>query len=187
MVFDFKNISKNEQNFTEELIENYPIIWREILNDKYGRYSLTSVGEGWYNIIRSVSKEAENIVASIRHECPSTKLPFVAQVKEKFGQLRLYFDCNDQISSKVKAELANLEKKTSDAANKTCFKCGDSGEYRSHPPFEKEYTQGWSISVLCDKCWFVTTEEKIRNGIINSKKARTWLYYLNLGKHVFGN
>lgn len=186
MVFDFKNTDEGEESFVEELIENYPIFWRKLASDKYSELSLASVGEGWYDIIRLVSKQAENLIASIRHDYCSTELPYAAQVKEKFGQMRLYIDYQ-HLSSDVAEKFIDLEKQAAEMAGRTCFECSNDAKMRFYPPFEETFiNNGWRVNVLCKDCWFLVAKKQIKAGVLNYKKARTWLYHQNIKRDISG-
>lgn len=87
-------------------------------------------GDGWFNIIDSVCSVIENAVEY-------NKMPPVqfSQVKEKYGELRIYFDGGDERTDSI------IDLATSISA-KTCEYCGNVAEVR---------TKGW-IRNVCSTC-----------------------------------
>ncbi len=84
--------------------------------------ALASVGPGWADIVRAGFQACEDSNAT------------VAQVKEKFGGLRIYFDGGDEHLWDL---MGALEKKS----YKTCEECGERGKPRSG---------GW-VKTLCEE------------------------------------
>ena len=86
------------------------------------------VGNGWLPIIKQLADDIDALNIPYR----------VVQVKEKFGELRFYFDCSveggyDQIEKLVDA--------ATDESRMTCEVCGAPGKPRGG---------GW-IRTLCDE------------------------------------
>ena len=93
------------------------------------------VGKGWQPIVFSLCRQIDAYLKFVntKHSQSPIKVT-VAQIKEKFGGLRFYYDGGDQYISGM-VQMAEIW-----AAN-TCEVCGDPGKQRSG---------GW-IKTLCDK------------------------------------
>ena len=104
------------------LIQQYPNLYANIVHFE--------CGDGWYDIINSLSQEIETIITNN----PSLGPIKVGQVKEKFGGLRYYLDeggCPEIYKAIEKAEKLSLF---------TCEVCGQPGKMRN---------DGW-IKTLCN-------------------------------------
>ena len=101
----------------------YPKIFPESTQDIY-------CGEGWFPILTMLCR---NIQAHLdwRPEVPQVT---IAQIKEKFGELRFYYDGGDDY---VRGLVSMAEAVT----EITCEQCGKPGELR----------QGGWLKVLCDE------------------------------------
>ena len=114
------------ENFAKQMEERFPKMFAE----PYGGFAC---GEGWWPILT-------NLCANIQHHLDwknkkSEVVPqvVVAQIKEKFGGLRFYYDGgDDHISGMVRMAEA--------WAGNTCEDCGAPGKSRDG---------GW-IKTLCD-------------------------------------
>ena len=115
----------------------------------YGRHIGDQVGPGWWEDLLAAFEK----ISAIMSQYPGYKFR-VAQIKEKFGTLRFYYDIHkmgedeqewpvpedavrDKISQQVRAVMIELES----ATEKKCEICGDRGELRNN---------GWLLT-LCDK------------------------------------
>lgn len=83
--------------------------------------------DGWYSIIEDMCHE-------ISEHCP---MAIAAQIKQKFGSLRVYLD--DPDPSRTDLIIRHAEKRSQE----TCEKCGAQGSLRS---FNFQY------KTLCDEC-----------------------------------
>ena len=107
------------------------------------------VGEGWHPIVRKLCASIQHYIDATesrrewiisksdtyKMEIPeSVPQVTVAQIKEKFGQLRFYYDGGDQYISGLVAMAETW-------ASGVCERCGDPGQLRRG---------GW-MKVLCDK------------------------------------
>ena len=124
----------NEDN-TKKLKESFPFLYsnsnpREPFN--YGGAGF-QCGDGWYNIIYTLSEKLENILLkmNLRERSEHT----VAQVKEKFGTLRFYM-------TSATEEMHNAIRETEKQSTTTCEECGEVGRLRG----------GRWLSTECDKC-----------------------------------
>ena len=106
---------------------NQPIMWHGITCSK-----------GWYGIIY----DAINGLSKVKEDNPDCSIS-IAQVKEKFGQLRIYIDtegCSKECRKKLYSVISEAENK----ANRTCERCGSTENVETKGP-------GW-VSTLCRKC-----------------------------------
>jgi hypothetical protein len=126
--------------FAKRMEEKYP----EMYGNPYGGFA---VGPGWWPIIESLSSQINSHVKwknSTReallkdnphnHKIPDYVEPVkVAQIKEKFGGLRFYYDGGDE-------QVYGMVRMAESWAAHSCEECGKPGEMR---------TGGW-IKTLCD-------------------------------------
>jgi hypothetical protein len=109
--------------------------------------ALHSVGEGWAPLIEQFYAEADKLKTTIA----------VAQVKEKFGALRIYFDVvqfdlgpneGDEVELFIDAKEVNDLYKFVEVLEAssvvTCEACGNVGKLRN--------TKGWYVT-LCNTCF----------------------------------
>lgn len=118
---------KNYDAFAKEMEERFP----KMFTQPYGGFAC---GEGWWPILT-------NLCANIQHHLDwknktSEVVPqvTVAQVKEKFGGLRFYYDGGDEY-------ISGLVTMAEAWAGNSCEVCGKPGYQRSG---------GW-IKTLCDE------------------------------------
>ena len=97
------------------------------------------VGDGWYDIIDTACSVIQNHLDQNKEK----KQVEFAQVKEKFGGLRMYADYSDDYVDGVISIAQSL-------SFKTCETCGAPG---------KQTETGW-IFTLCDNCL-----DKKKNGV----------------------
>lgn len=131
----------------KSLCEKYPKIFR----DRSGSMQETcmcwgfSHGDGWYDILDAAcsniqhhidwKRKSEPFAGMTDEEFDEIHQPVAAQVKEKFGGLRLYVDNCDEYVRGVVAMAESM-------SYRTCEECGNSGTRRPG---------GW-IRTLCDGC-----------------------------------
>lgn len=116
--------------FAKKMEEKYP----KMFANPYGGFA---VGPGWWPIL-------ERLCANIQHHIdwwnknradrPVVKQVVVAQIKEKFGGLRFYYDGGDE-------KIDGMVRMAEAWADNTCEECGKPGKSR---------TGGW-IKTLCDE------------------------------------
>lgn len=113
----------SEKNF-KDLNAKYPLTFGDIHFD---------VGPGWYDILEEAAKRLEPLVQKVR-ETGIDFYPQTAQIKEKFGGLRWYWDnATDEMYDVIHdAEHKSFE---------TCEECGQPGYTREG---------GW-LRTLCDE------------------------------------
>jgi len=90
-------------------------------------------GDGWFDIIWDLSQKLEQIVDDDFN---------VFQVKEKFGELRFYFDVLDGKEDKIDREkVYKLIGEAEDKAASTCERCGKPSEIKTR--------NGWLSTICC--------------------------------------
>ena len=99
-------------------------------------------GPGWATLIHDLSLKIEMILDenSSRNNVPEGEEVFyfemfATQVKEKYGRLRFYMNCET-------AEITELIEEAEALSSQVCENCGEHGKMRG---------EKW-VSVLCDKC-----------------------------------
>lgn len=121
------------EEFARKMEKTYP----KLYSGKYGGFG---VGAGWWPIIESLSHQINNHVEWKQNQlekyqrgegCPDV---VVAQIKEKFGGLRFYYDGGD-------ATVDGMVRMAESWAARTCEECGNPGKSRNG---------GW-IKTLCDE------------------------------------
>lgn len=99
------------------------------------------VGEGWKSILYKLHKQ----LFSLDPEYD------VAQIKEKFGGLRVYLNYYDKPNATMEWAETYIRQAEEQAA-KTCELCGATGnDVCTRPPPQRRH--GW-IRTTCDKCQF---------------------------------
>lgn len=126
-----------------KLVKEFPIIFKDYGGDMRKTCMAwgISVNDGWFDLIRNLCKEINNIIKG-------TDLKVIAdQVKEKFGTLRFYYhiDFNsskckeiEKISNEISIIINNYEEKSA----KICEVCGKQG---------KLIGENW-LTTLCEEC-----------------------------------
>ena len=117
---------ENEVYKNDEFFTKYP--------EFFNRQCEISTGDGWYNVLDALFR---NIKWHVDHKLksdPEFPVPKIAQIKEKFGGLRFYYDGGDDT---IKGMVYMAES----WASQTCETCGERGSIR---------TGGW-VRTLCDK------------------------------------
>lgn len=130
----------------KKLVEKYPelfIEWKRNLAPKQpiGQRGI-ECGDGWYDILDRMSKEIQSF-------CDETKTElWYAQIKEKFAELRVYYDFKDlyTVSNENKELLSKIIHKYVDESNITCEDCGSKGN-------DVEKRKGGWVRTLCNSCY----------------------------------
>ena len=113
---------------TEEHVKYLETVYPKLYG---GRYSGFAIGDGWFSIIDHLSRTIQSH-CDWSKTCPPVT---IAQVKEKFGSLRFYYDGGDEY-------IAGAVSMAESMAGVTCESCGVPGTSRGG---------GW-IHVACDAC-----------------------------------
>jgi hypothetical protein len=127
--------------FVKQLEEKYP----QMFSRPYGG---VAVGQGWWPIIESLcaniqshidwrNRQREQLLADnpYNHKIPDhIEQVVVAQIKEKFGGLRFYYDGGDE-------QIFGMVRMAEAWADCSCEECGKPG---------KKHSGGW-VRTLCDE------------------------------------
>lgn len=131
---------KSYEVFAKRMEEKYP----ELFSHPYGGFA---VGEGWWSIVETLCGQIDSYTkwrnntreARLIDNPHNSTIPdavpqvVVAQIKEKFGGLRFYYDGGDEY-------IHGLTRMGESMSELTCEVCGNLGKPREG---------GW-IKVLCD-------------------------------------
>lgn len=126
--------------FAKRMEEKYP----EMFSQPYGGFA---IGKGWWPIIESLCGQIDSYTkwrkntreALLKDNPHNHKIPdavpqvVVAQIKEKFGGLRFYYDGGDE-------HIGGMVRMAESWAGHSCEECGALGKSRNG---------GW-IKTLCD-------------------------------------
>jgi len=128
------------EELDKELCEKYP----EIFRDRHAPVTQTPMGfgfecgDGWYDLIDALCKKIQNYIDWERKYPPphDEKIEQVvaAQVKEKFGGLRFYFDGGNDV-------IRGMVMMAEEMSYSICEECGNKGRLRIN---------GWVIT-RCDE------------------------------------
>lgn len=116
--------------FARKMEEQFP----KMFAGKYGGFA---VGPGWWPILEALCSNIQHYTdwQNKNHEKhPVVPQVVVAQIKEKFGGLRFYYDGGDD-------EISGMVRMAESWAAHTCEECGKPGVSRNG---------GW-IKTLCDE------------------------------------
>lgn len=114
-----------KQELEQKLYEKYPKIFAQkdlpmsLTNMNWG----CCVGDGWYSIINSLCYSIQNYIDNKQKKDPDFKQIEFVQVKEKFGQLRIYCNYSDEV---VNACINFAEH----ISASICEDCGNPGKIR---------------------------------------------------------
>lgn len=114
------------EQFTKNMEERFP----KMFSSPYGGFA---VGAGWYPILETLCDNIQNHVDWKNRETLVVPQVVVAQIKEKFGGLRFYYDGGDDY-------IRGLVSMAESWADRACETCGGAGKKRN---------SGW-IRTLCD-------------------------------------
>jgi hypothetical protein len=126
--------------FAKQMEERFP----QMFDQPYGGFA---VGEGWWPVIEALCGQIDSYTkwrnntreALLKINPPNLEIPdavpqvVVAQIKEKFGGLRFYYDGGDQ-------HISGMVRMAEAWADRSCETCGAPGTKREG---------GW-IRTLCD-------------------------------------
>jgi hypothetical protein len=118
---------KEYDAFAKRMEEEYPAMF-------VGAYGGFAVGKGWWPIIERLGRNIQSHIDWANRNDQVVPQVVVAQIKEKFGGLRFYYDGGDEY-------VRGLVQMAEEWASRSCETCGERGVQRSG---------GW-IRTLCDK------------------------------------
>ena len=158
-----------KQELQQKLFKNYPELF--IQKDESIKTSCMGwgicCGDGWFELINLLCSRIQNRIEnfngnidykllhtppSILPDTPGYLTCEVAQVKEKFGGLRFYVDCDDDY---IRGMISLAE----GMSYKLCSKCGEKSS--------NQVKRGW-VYTLCSTCRDEKTNEEERLGKINN-------------------
>ena len=140
-----------DEELEQKLVEEYPEMYRNYGQDPDSFRGpvppLTafgfSVGDGWYDLIKSLSETLSRLKIDIR----------VEQVKEKFGGLRFYYTVQDYNDENHLGMSHGASRMAEEMSFSVCERCGDNAKHRN--------SKKW-LKTLCDECY---TEERAKRGL----------------------
>ena len=112
--------------FAKQMEERFP----KMFNGKYGGFAC---GEGWWPILEKLCSNIQNHIDWKNKQSEIVPQVTVAQIKEKFGGLRFYYDGGDE-------HINGMVRMAEAWAEASCEECGSPGKRRDG---------GW-IKTLCD-------------------------------------
>jgi len=115
-----------KQENEDYLKQTYPLMFPQ---DWWG----FECNDGWFNIINHLCQNIQSHINWKNKETEVVTPVVIAQVKEKFGTLRFYYDGGDDI-------IDGMVRMAESMSEITCEQCGNLGKPREG---------GW-IKVLCD-------------------------------------
>ena len=158
-----------KQELQQKLFKNYPELF--IQKDESIKTSCMGwgicCGDGWFELIDLLCSHIQNRIENVKRNIdyklktagpsliphnPGYLKCEVTQVKEKFGGLRFYVDCNDDY---IEGMISLAE----GMSYKLCSKCGEKSS--------NQVKRGW-IYTLCSPCRDEKTNEEERLGKINN-------------------
>jgi hypothetical protein len=113
--------------FAKRMEEKYP----KMFSQPYGGFA---VGEGWWPILQALCSNIQHYLNWKNKDSEVVPQVVVAQIKEKFGGLRFYYDGGDD-------RIQGMVSMAESWADKSCETCGKPGRRRE---------SGW-IKTLCDE------------------------------------
>jgi hypothetical protein len=99
--------------FAKHMEEKYPAMFSQ----PYGGFA---VGEGWWPILESLCGQIQHHIDWKNKQSEVVPQVTVAQIKEKFGGLRFYYDGGDD-------EIRGMVRMAESWADKSCETCGSPG------------------------------------------------------------
>ena len=112
--------------FAKHMEERFP----KMFSDKYGGFAC---GEGWWPILEKLCSNIQSHLDWKNKQSEVVPQVTVAQIKEKFGGLRFYYDGGDE-------HVNGMVRMAESWADASCEECGSPGKRRDG---------GW-IKTLCD-------------------------------------
>jgi hypothetical protein len=106
-------MSEDYESFAKRMEEKYPKIFAQ----SYGGFA---IGEGWWPIIESLCSNIQHYINWKNRESEVVPQVVVAQIKEKFGGLRFYYEGGDD-------RIHGMVSMAESWADKSCETCGAPG------------------------------------------------------------
>lgn len=139
------------QSKYQELIEEFPRLYRAVSenSEPFGYWGF-QCGEGWYPLLRQLSADIDSVVRDNGIDPLSDAWPRAAQVKEKFGCLRIYLSWPQPVTEALSSAVHHLVQTAQTQSSTICEDCGVPGQLRKGP---------W-IHTKCDHCEAKFNKEK---------------------------
>jgi hypothetical protein len=143
--------------FRNELMLRYPRLYKKQIWPEFS--------EGWFDLVDKLSAE---IYQKYEEWGNISDLPYVAQMKEKFGGLRFYLE-SDTFFMDYPEKYEELDKiiaKYEKISQTTCEECGSSGTLGRRG-------RGYWLQTLCVPCnekKMAKEEEHFANDVLDSSK-----------------
>ena len=125
------------------LYDRYPKIFRQkdLPETESPMYYGIACGDGWFDILSRLCEDVQNRVD--QSGCEQFE---AVQVKEKFGELRVYSDGGDSVTDALVSKAEN-------DSRSVCERCGSVDGVTTRGP-------GWVVT-WCDRCRKEKEEEKL--------------------------
>jgi hypothetical protein len=122
--------------FVDDLRSKYPKLYKKNIWPEFD--------EGWYELVANLSSE---IYEKYDKWSSLPDLPYVAQMKEKFGGLRFYLESNTFFMEEPEKyeELDKIIAKYESISKVTCETCGS-------PNSSVRRKNGYWLKCMCDNC-----------------------------------
>lgn len=142
----------------ERLFRSYPVFYRKS-GDEFDRRPIDQwgieVGDGWSALLDHLSAKIEQAITDqVALGLPLIECPRAAQIKQKFGGLRVHIDGRGKLPTSIETVIADAER----MANEICETCGSQGYLRKI---------AW-IHVACDRCEQIDLDVSSNGGISNA-------------------
>lgn len=145
---------------TDKLLGDYPRLYRAPSNVTQWGFEIDN---GWFEIVRNLSAEIEAAAETMGIARLSDEWPRVVQVKEKFGELRVYLDADNEL----RKALHPLIQRAASIALTTCERCGQD---------VAGYVPERTMLTICQPC-HSTREQEWRNPV--KPKAKNKILFLD--------
>ena len=125
------------ENLELKLQKSYPKLFKDLYGDPMSTCMAwgVAVGDGWYDIIDEMCKKMNRI-----KDANGERIVF-AQIKEKFGTLRVYINWPEGFTEDQMKKIYDIEREAENNALITCEVCGKSGSMNG---------KYW-LKVVCDE------------------------------------
>ncbi len=127
MINEDKRLRKEIEASEKDIMGSFPVLFRKM------KYVTASVG--WHGIIYDMCAQITKLIEEECQDLPEEDLPYVADIKEKYGSLRVaLYNATDNMDSVV-----SQAERLSETA---CELCGRKSEIKG---------QGWLVN-RCERC-----------------------------------
>lgn len=115
-------------------MNDYPDILLPVLSRfREGTNPFVSCGDGWFTLISALDRELSAVDPTYQ----------VAQIKEKFGTLRFYFEPSDITNDVITTKMYDIVKKYEHISAMTCEFTGGHGELMSKKGWLKTLSRSY--------------------------------------------